>query len=178
METIKFRRVLCIMALTPGLMVLGGCESGSSTVPTSATAAGNPPATTNPAPKPTPAPAPAPKPTPAPAPAPKPTPAPAPAPAPVPVPVPTATGSATVSWTAPLIRQNGAPITMVEVAGYRVYYGTSATSTTKVINVAGASVTAYKVTGLAAGTYYFKVSAYDTSGVEGPQSSVASKVIL
>ena len=160
METIKFRRVLCIMALTPGLMVLGGCESGSSTVPTSATAAGNPPATTNPAPKPTPAPAP------------KPT------PAPVPVPVPTATGSATVSWTAPLIRQNGAPITMVEVAGYRVYYGTSATSTTKVINVAGASVTAYKVTGLAAGTYYFKVSAYDTSGVEGPQSSVASKVIL
>ena len=151
METNKFRQVLGIMGLIPGL-ILGGCESGSSTVPTSLTAAGTPPATTSPAPKPTPAPAPAP-----------PT---------------TATGSATVSWTAPLNRENGAPIAMVEVAGYRVYYGTSATSTTKVINVTGASVTAYKLTGLAAGTYYFKVSSYDTSGVEGPQSSVASKVIL
>jgi hypothetical protein len=67
---------------------------------------------------------------------------------------------------------------MSELAGYRVYWGTSASNLTNVASVPGASASSYKVTGLGKGTYYFKVTAYDINGTESPQSAVASKVIL
>ena len=164
METIKFRRVLCIMALTPGLMVLGGCESGSSTVPTSATAAGTPPATSTPTPKPTPAPAPAPKPT--------------PAPAPAPAPAPTGSLSTTVSWNAPGERLNGTSMSFGELVGYKIYYGTSMGSYPYVINVQDRTATSYKLNGLAAKTtYYVVVRSYDTAGNESANSNVVMKAL-
>ena len=67
---------------------------------------------------------------------------------------------------------------MSELAGYRVYWGTSASNLTSVVNVPSASSSSYKITGLGKGTYYFMVTAYDINGTESPQSAVASKVIL
>jgi hypothetical protein len=74
-------------------------------------------------------------------------------------------------------RLDGGPISLSEIGGYIIYYGTSSGSMTKVVTVAGGNTNQLTITGLAPATYYFQVSAYDLSGVEGPKSGVASKVI-
>ncbi len=161
METTKFRRVFCAMVLVPGFLVIGGCKSGSSTVPQNLTAAGAP---QTPAPAPVPAPAPAPVPAPVPAP---------PAPAP-----PTGSSNTTVSWNAPVLRLNGTSISFGEIAGYKIYYGTSIGNYPYVINVADRTATTYKLSGLAPNTtYYVVVRPYDTAGRESANSNVIAKAL-
>ena len=60
-------------------------------------------------------------------------------------------------------------------AGFKVHYGKSPKKYTRVINVG--MVTSYTITGLAPGTYYFAVTAYDSSGNQSPFSNVARKKI-
>jgi fibronectin type III domain protein len=88
---------------------------------------------------------------------------------------PPATGSATLSWTEPTENTDGTPIT--GLAGYHIYYGTSQGAMSTTITVASPTETSYVVTGLAPGTYYFTVVAYNTAGVDSPQSNVGSKTI-
>jgi hypothetical protein len=85
------------------------------------------------------------------------------------------TGTATLSWSAPTENVDGTPIT--GLAGYRVYYGTSADALTESIDVAGATTTTYVINDLSPGTYYFTVTAYNAQGIESDQSNVASKTI-
>lgn len=84
-------------------------------------------------------------------------------------------GSATLSWSAPVENTDGTILN--NLAGYHIYYGTSATALTSQISVTGASVTSYVVNGLAAGTYYFAVTAYSSAGTESVQSDVGTKTI-
>jgi chitodextrinase len=86
-----------------------------------------------------------------------------------------AAGQAIVTWTAPLLNADGS--TLSDLAGYRIYYGTSVGSMTQTVTVANPAATSGVVTGLAAGTWYFGVKAYDTSGNESVLSSIVSKVI-
>ena len=58
------------------------------------------------------------------------------------------------------------------VAGYKVYYGTGSRAYKTSLDVL--NVTSYAVTGLTDGTYYFAVTAYDTSGVETGYSNEIS----
>jgi hypothetical protein len=88
---------------------------------------------------------------------------------------PPATGSATLSWTEPTENTDGTPIT--GLAGYHIYYGTSEGAMSTTITVASPTETSYVVTGLAPGTYYFTVVAYNTAGVDSPQSNLANKTI-
>ena len=91
-----------------------------------------------------------------------------------PAPPPT-TGSASLSWTEPTQNTDGTPIT--GLAGYHIYYGTSASAMTTTITVASPSQTSYVVSGLAPGTYYFAVVAYNSAGIDSPESNVGSKTI-
>ena len=76
-------------------------------------------------------------------------------------------GSATLSWTRPTTNTDGTPLT--DLAGYRIYYGTSSGNYTQSINAG--NVTTYTVSNLTAGTtYYFVATAYDTSGYESGYS--------
>jgi hypothetical protein len=86
-----------------------------------------------------------------------------------------ATGSASLSWTAPTENADGTPIT--GLAGYHIYYGTNQNALTSSVSVSGATDTSYVVGGLAPGTYYFAVVAYNTMGVDSPDSNVVSKTI-
>jgi hypothetical protein len=88
---------------------------------------------------------------------------------------PPATGSASLSWTEPTQNTDGTPIS--GLAGYHIYYGTSAGAMTTTITVANATQTTYVVTGLAPGTYYFAVVAYNSAGADSPESNVGSKTI-
>ncbi len=86
-----------------------------------------------------------------------------------------ANGSATLSWTAPTRNSDGS--TLTNLAGYRIVYGTSATALNKTIQVANPGLTTYVVPNLSAGTHYFAVRAYTSSGSESANSAVASKTI-
>ena len=113
----------------------------------------------------------APTPTPPPTPAPAPTPAPSPSPAPAPAP----TSSATLTWTVPALNDDGTPLTLSGVAGYRIRYGTSASNLARSVDVMGASVTRYTVPNLTVGsTYYFSVLTVTNDGAVSLGSSAAS----
>jgi hypothetical protein len=88
---------------------------------------------------------------------------------------PPASATATLSWTAPTENTDGTPI--IDLAGYRILYGTDPSELTKTITVAGAKQTTFEISGLAQGTYYFAVVAYDSEGVDGDQSILANQTI-
>ncbi|MGB8327734.1 MAG: putative Ig domain-containing protein [Steroidobacteraceae bacterium] len=90
-------------------------------------------------------------------------------------PTPTATGSATLSWVPPSQKTDGSPL--ANLAGFRVYYGKSATALSNIINLSNPGTTSYTITPLTSGTYYFTVTAYDMNGAESAQPSPVSKTI-
>jgi hypothetical protein len=67
------------------------------------------------------------------------------------------------------------PSTDADLAGYSVYYGTASRTYGTPVNVG--LVSAYTLTGFNAGTYYFAVTAYDSSGNESAFSNEASRTI-
>jgi hypothetical protein len=85
------------------------------------------------------------------------------------------TGSASLTWTPPTRNTDGS--TLTNLAGYKILYGTSASSLSKTITVANPGVSSYVVDGLASGTWYFSLKAYTTTGTESASSTVGSKSI-
>jgi hypothetical protein len=85
------------------------------------------------------------------------------------------TGSATLSWTPPTRNVDGS--TLTNLAGYRISYGTSATSLSKVITVSNPGISSYVISSLTAGTWYFSIKAYTSTGTESSASSVANKSV-
>ena len=68
---------------------------------------------------------------------------------------------ATISWTPPTPQVNEpAPL---DLAGYRIYYGTSEAGMTRVATVADPTSASYVVDNLSPGRWYFAVSAYDVA---------------
>ncbi len=82
-------------------------------------------------------------------------------------------GFVTLSWDPPTTNVDGTPVS--DLAGYRIYYGLSSRNYSWVIDVG--NVNTYKIENLSPGTYYFAVTAYDTSGNESDYSNEVSKVI-
>jgi hypothetical protein len=87
----------------------------------------------------------------------------------------TTTGSATLSWTPPTQNSNGT--TLTNLAGYRIYYGTSASAMNRTIQVANAGLSRYVVENLSSATWHFTVRAYTTAGVESSASNTATKTV-
>ena len=90
-------------------------------------------------------------------------------------PPPPSTGSATLSWARPITNTDGSPLT--DLAGFKVYWGTASGvyQNQRVINNAAATTSV--VSDLAAGRWYFAVSALDMSGAESGKSNEASKLL-
>lgn len=84
-------------------------------------------------------------------------------------------GSALLSWIKPSKNTDGTPL--LNLAGYRIHYGTSLSSLGKQLTVGSSGTTSASIEGLAAGTWYFAVVAYTTAGIESAMSSTASKII-
>jgi hypothetical protein len=87
----------------------------------------------------------------------------------------TSNGSATLSWTPPTRNTNGT--TLTNLAGYRIYYGTSPSTLTRTVTLSNAGLTRYVISDLSAATWYFAVRAYTTTGVESANSTTMSKVV-
>lgn len=83
--------------------------------------------------------------------------------------------SVDVTWSAPTANTNGSALT--DLAGYTIYYGTSASALTRSVQVTNAGATDYVVQDLTGGTWYFAVTAYTTAGLQSSYSTVVSKTI-
>jgi Fibronectin type III domain len=77
-------------------------------------------------------------------------------------------GSASLSWDPPITNEDGTPLT--DLSGYKIYYGTTSAFYTQ--NIDAGNVVTFTVTYLTAGlTYYFAVTAYDSSLNESDYSN-------
>ena len=82
--------------------------------------------------------------------------------------------STTLSWTAPTQNEDGT--TLTDLAGYKIYWGTTPGVYTKSVNV-DAGLTTYVVENLSPGTYEFVATAINAAGVESRYSNIATKVL-
>jgi hypothetical protein len=88
---------------------------------------------------------------------------------------PAPAGRATLSWAAPTTRTDGTPLT--NLAGFRIYYGTSANALGQRLEIRNPSISTAVVENLTPGTWYFAASAVDADGQESYLSGTASKTI-
>jgi hypothetical protein len=84
-------------------------------------------------------------------------------------------GTATVNWTPPLDNTDGSVIS--NLAGYKIHYGTSSTNLSQTVQVTNTGLTSYMLSNLASGTWYFGVTAYNSSGGESALSNISAKTI-
>jgi len=87
------------------------------------------------------------------------------------------TSSMTLSWVAPAARSDGTSLSLSEIEGYRIYYGTTAGAYPNSVDVTDGTATTATVTNLPVGTYYVVMSTYDTAGVEGAKSAPVTKTV-
>jgi hypothetical protein len=85
------------------------------------------------------------------------------------------TGSTTLSWSAPTKNTDGSSLT--NLAGYRVYYGTTAGTYTHSVQLPNKSMTSVVIEGLTPARWYFAVKAYNTSGITSAYSGSVSKLV-
>ena len=85
------------------------------------------------------------------------------------------TGSATISWLPPTENTDGTPLT--DLAGFRIYYGTSLASLSQTAEIANPGLTTHMIQNLYAATWYFRVRAYAADGAESAPSNIATKTI-
>jgi hypothetical protein len=66
---------------------------------------------------------------------------------------------------------------LTNLAGYTVYYGTSPSNLTQSVKVTNPGLSAYTVTNLSSGTWYFAVTSYSSTGVESTRTGTVSTTI-
>jgi len=84
-------------------------------------------------------------------------------------------GTALMSWIPPTENTDDSPLT--DLAGYKIYYGTSpgSYSDTEIINNPG--LTSFLIENLASADWYFVMTSFNSSGVESDYSTEVSKNI-
>ena len=86
-----------------------------------------------------------------------------------------ALGSVTLSWTPPTENADTTPLT--DLDGYNIYYGLTVGNYPNSITLATPGIVMAPVGNLSPGTWFFVVTAFDTSNNESEFSNVASKTI-
>ena len=86
-----------------------------------------------------------------------------------------ATGSATLSWIAPTLNEDGSALT--DLAGFRVYYGRLPGGYTNSVTLNDPGATTVVIDDLASGDYEFAATAFNGAGVESALSAPASRTI-
>ena len=90
---------------------------------------------------------------------------------------PVQSGSMTLQWTAPVTRADGTPLSLADIDGYHIYYGTSAENYSNQLDVADGTAQTVTITDIPVGTYYIVMTTYDDSGLESDYSSMVIKTI-
>ncbi len=88
---------------------------------------------------------------------------------------PVATADINLSWVAPSAREDNTALSLSEISGYRIYYGTASGNYPDSVTINDGSTTSHTITGLAAGTYYLVMTTLDTDGRE---STFSTEVVI
>jgi ABC-type glycerol-3-phosphate transport system substrate-binding protein len=87
----------------------------------------------------------------------------------------TGSTNVTLSWSAPTENTNGSALT--NLAGYIIYYGTSASAMTQTIDINTVGMLTYVVDNLSAGSWYFQIVAVNSAGEQsGPSATVSASI--
>lgn len=86
------------------------------------------------------------------------------------------TTNTTLSWTAPLTRQDGSSLSLAEIDHYVIRYGQNQQALEQGVEVPG-DATSYQFENLASGTWYFTIQVVDDKGLISAPSEVVSKTI-
>ena len=84
-------------------------------------------------------------------------------------------GSVTLNWTAPIENEDGSVLS--DLAGFKIYWGTTAGSYPNSVTIDNPTVSTYVVDNLAPGTYEFVATALNKSGIESGYSNIATRTI-
>ncbi len=76
-----------------------------------------------------------------------------------------------LSWIAPSEREDNSALSLSEIAGYKIYYGTTQGDYRSSVNINDSSSVGHTLVDFPAGTYYFVVTIYDTEGRESSYST-------
>jgi hypothetical protein len=87
----------------------------------------------------------------------------------------TGDGAVTLSWQAPTMNTDGSPLT--DLAGFNIYYGLAPGDYSDEIHIENPGITTYLVEDLSPNTWYFAVTAVNTSDVESDFSGVAKAAV-
>jgi len=77
----------------------------------------------------------------------------------------------TLSWSAPAEREDNTPISLSEVNGYKIYYGTTQGQYPSSVTINDGTAVDYIFQDFNPATYYFVVTTFDTNGLESNYSS-------
>jgi len=87
----------------------------------------------------------------------------------------TTTAAATLTWTPPTTNTDGTVLT--DLAGYKIYYGTSSSNLTSSVTLTNAGLTSYVISNLSTGTWYFAIKSVNSTGAESSLSNTVAKTI-
>jgi hypothetical protein len=85
-------------------------------------------------------------------------------------------GSALLSWMPPTDNLDGTPL--MDLAGYRIYWGTSAGDYPNSVTLTNPGVTSYVVDNLAPANWYFVMTAVSAKGIESSRSNMMTRNVL
>ena len=86
-------------------------------------------------------------------------------------------GSFTVTWTAPVARADGTPLSLADIDGYHIHYGESSGHYPNSIDVADGAAVTWTVNGIPVGNYYVVMTTYDVDGRESVHSDEILKTV-
>ena len=86
-----------------------------------------------------------------------------------------ALGNVTLSWVAPTQNADGSPLT--DLAGYKIFHGTSSGNYDHEIHIDNPGMTTYVVDNLVPDTYFFAAKSFNASGVESDWSGEAVRSV-
>ena len=89
--------------------------------------------------------------------------------------VQTALGSVTLSWTPPTQNEDGSAL--VNLAGYKFYYGTVSGTYPNSIRIDNSGIASYVIENLTPDTYYFVATAFNSIGIESRYSNETIKIV-
>jgi len=83
--------------------------------------------------------------------------------------------STTLNWTPPTQNEDGSAL--MDLAGYKIYWGTTPGQYTHSVKIENAGMSSYVVENLTPGTYEFAATSFNEAGVESAYSNPATRVL-
>lgn len=87
-------------------------------------------------------------------------------------------GEISLSWTAPVARADGKPLSLGEIAGYTIKYGKQPGNYTHSLDISGAANTSVTISDLPVGDYFVVLVTRDTNGLQSQPSNMITKKAL